>query len=458
MEVTQKSRNQFRYQNIAFVSLFLTAMIMLATLTNKYKVEMDWTATGRNTLSAATIELLKRIPGQVLITSYATDSELIPIRKKAGEMLDRYRKHKTDIEYVFIDPNTEPDLVRALGIQVDGELVIEYQGRREHVQHLTEENITNALHRLLRGGERKLIFLTGHGERQANGRANHDYGTFFNKLAGRGLQTISQALIEKPQVPADAAALVVASPQVKLLDGEVKLIRDYVKQGGNLLWIIDPGEPHGLDKLADDLGIEILPGLVIDRTTELLGISDPSFAIVAEYPAHPIIGNLTYLTIYPRACGLQKKGGDPARSEWDIARFLNSAPNSWVETGPLKGGLTFDKGDIKGPVSIGLALSREVKRGKDEKPIEQRIVVLCDGDFLSNTYLGNHGNQKMGENIINWVNHDDSFIDIPSRIAADKEINLSQGLAITIALLFLILLPLALLISGVMIWMKRRKQ
>jgi len=307
------------------------------------------------------------------------------------------------------------------------------------------------------------VFLSGHGERKAEGRANHDYGTFFSALGKRGLKTSSQSLSTQSEIPSSAAALVIASPQVKLLPGEVKLIRDYVKKGGNLLWLIEPGENSGLDKLAEDLGIVVQPGTIVDPTTQALGIRDPSFSIVAEYPPHPITQNFNYLTLFPRACSLkQKETGKKEKSGWDIARFLNSAPQSWVESSAMKGMLAFDDGkDIKGPVAIGLAMSREIKqddKSAQAKANEQRIVVMCDGDFISNAFLGNQGNQKMGENILNWISHDDSFIAIPIKSAPDKEINLSQGAGITIALIFLVLLPLGLLVSGVMIWLKRRKR
>jgi hypothetical protein len=192
----------------------------------------------------------------------------------------------------------------------------------------------------------------------------------------------------------------------------------------------------------------------------LLGIADPSYAIVAEYPAHPIIRNLSYLTIFPRACGVKQKDGAKDKPDWDIARFLNSAPTSWLETGTLNGAVQHDKGkDTLGPISLGLALNREYQGDMETKATrEQRIVILCDGDFLSNAFLGNQGNQKLGINIINWISNDDSFIDIPARSNPDKEITLSQSTGIIIALLLLILLPLGLILSGVMIWLKRRKQ
>jgi len=460
MEVTKQSRLHVRLQNIIFIALFLISIILIAWLSNRYNAQFDWTAGNRNTLSSASTELLKRIPGPITITAFATDSELLPIRKSIREIVDRYQRNKPDIGLSFIDPNTAPDQTRELGITVDGELVVEYQGRTEHIQQLNEETITNTLQRLVRSGERSLVFVSGHGERKADGQANHDYGAFFRALGKQGIKTASLTLSNDPVVPMTAAALVIASPRVKLLDGEIKLIREHIKKGGNLLWIREPADKSGLDSLAGDLGVEFQAGTIVDPTTQLLGIPDPSYAIVAEYPAHPIIRSLNYLTIFPRACGVRQKQADKDKTDWDIARFLNSAPGSWLETGTLSGAVKFDKGkDSRGPVSLGLALSRENKDDKQNgSSKQQRIVILCDGDFLSNAFLGNQGNQKLGENIMNWISNDDSFIDIPAKSTPDKEITLSQSAGITIALIFLILIPLGLLASGILIWLKRRKQ
>ena len=458
MEVTKQSRLNIRIQSIIFMLLFISCVCLLAWLTNKYNAQFDWTASNRNTLSNASIELVKKMAGPIDITAFATDSELVPVRKTIREVMGRYQRHKQDIHINFIDPNTAPDQTRELGIRVDGELVVEYQGRTEHIQQLNEEIITNTLQRLLRSGERSLIFVGGHGERKPDGRANHDYGAFFNELGKQGIKAKTQTLTSDPNLPTSAAALVIASPRVKLLDGEITLIRDHVKNGGNLLWIREPKDDSGLDKLAADIGIEFQKGTIVDPTTQLLGIPDPSYAIVAEYPQHPIIRNLNYLTIFPRACGVKQI--EKEKSDWDIAKFLTSAPRSWLETGSLSGGVEYDKNkDVMGPLSLGLAMSRENKgNGETTETKEQRIVVICDGDFLSNAFLGNQGNQKLGENIINWISNDDSFIDIPARSTPDKEITLSQGAGIGIALIFLVLLPLALLASGIGIWLKRRKQ
>ena len=465
MKITRKVRNRLRLQNLVFLLLLLSLIGLLGWISQRYSYEADWTANRRNTLSEASIELLQRMPEPVRITAFARESELLPTRRKIRELIERYQRHKPDIKLEFIDPNTEPDRVRSEGISVDGELIVEYQTRREHVQNLNEENLTNTLQRLLRSGEQKLVFLGGHGERKPDGQANHDYGLFIKQLASKGIQAESLDLNASPEIPADTAVLVIAGPQTDYLPGEVKLIQDYLDGGGNLLWLDDPGKRHGLEPLAEALGIRFLPGTIVDPTTQVLGIADPSFALVTSYGNHPIVQDFAYMTIFPRAAGLEhlEKNG------WKAEPLLRTVARSWSETGPLAGTISYDEGkDSPGPLTIGFALSRDKPAGGDKAEAEQdkqkdngktqRIIVLGDGDFLSNAYLGNQGNQDLGYRMINWLSHDDNFISIPSTTAPDTELVLEERTWSMLGMVFLIVIPVALLGAGIGIWLKRRKQ
>ena len=96
-------------------------------------------------------------------------------------------------------------------------------------------------------------------------------------------------------------------------------------------------------------------------------------------------------------------------------------------------------------------------RGGEEDGGEQRVAVIGDGDFLSNAYLGNGGNLTLGMNLINWLSHDDRFIDIPVKTAPDRNLSfspLAQGL---IGFGWLVLLPLGLAATGAVIWWRRRR-
>jgi ABC-type uncharacterized transport system involved in gliding motility auxiliary subunit len=84
--------------------------------------------------------------------------------------------------------------------------------------------------------------------------------------------------------------------------------------------------------------------------------------------------------------------------------------------------------------------------------------VIGDGDFLSNTYIGNGGNRALGERVLDWLLGDDVLVDLPTRGAPDRVISLSQEGLNAISFGFLIALPVTLLGLGVGIaWRRRRR-
>ena len=455
MEITKKNRNQLRIQNIVFIILLSISIALLAGLSNKYNFESDWTKNNRNTLSDVSIKLLQQIPAPVKITTFIPDGNLLSNRQYIKELVGKYQKYKKNITLKIINPDTAPDLVRQLKVTSYGEVVVEYEGRNEHITQLKEQTLSNTLQRLLRQGERRLLFVTGHGERKPDGRANYDWNDFSEKLKIKGITTELLKLNETPNIP-DVAAIVIASPQVDYLPGEVKLIIDYVKRGGNVLWVQEPGKSlFGLQPLAELLGINFYPGTIVDPTAQMMNVNDPSFSIVTNYPTHAITRDFQYISIFPKAVGIIHAA---VKEDWLAKPFLQTVARSWSETGVLKGAIDYNADtDIVGPLTIGLSLTRKDKEETaDKNSKKQRIVILGDGDFLSNTYLGNQGNLNIGHNIINWISNDDSFISIPSSSAADSQINISDLMGAIIGLFFLIILPLALLVSGTLIWYKRR--
>ena len=85
-------------------------------------------------------------------------------------------------------------------------------------------------------------------------------------------------------------------------------------------------------------------------------------------------------------------------------------------------------------------------------------MVIGDGDFLSNAFLGNGGNLNLGLNIVNWLSQNDPFINIPAKTSPDRSLQLSPLASWAIGFGFLIVLPALLIGSGVVIWFQRRKR
>lgn len=448
MKISQRIHQRLRIKNLFLTLVLLTAIGMLAWLSTRYTLETDITANAGNTLSPASVKLLASMPDKLTITVYIKKDQ--PIRRQIAQLVDRYKRHKPDLDLVFIDPDTQPEKTRELAIGAAGAILIDYQGRTEKLTFIDESSLTNALLQLANAHERWITFLTGHGERAVEGQANFDLAQFGKELARRKINAQTINLATLPAIPDNSALLVMTAPAVPLLANEIEIINRYIDQGGNLLVLTDPDAKH-LDILEQRLGIHRLPGAIMDGSTQLYGISDPSFVLVAEYAPHAITQGFQTTTIYPVAAALEMD----AESDFQAEAILSSADQSWTETGPIKGDVQFDAdGDEKqGPLPLAYALTRP-----GNETTQQRIVVVGDGDFLSNAYIGNVGNLDMGLRMINWLIHDDRFIDIPAKTATDKSLQLTSTSVAVIGFGFLIVIPLVLMGTGFLIWRKRKQR
>ncbi|MDG4594993.1 MAG: GldG family protein [Candidatus Contendobacter sp.] len=451
-------RRRLWLQNQMFTLLFALVIGLLAWLSTRYPMQVDWTANSRNTLSAASQTLLGRMDGPIRITAYVREQSAP--RAAIARLIGRYQRHKPDLTLHFVNPDLAPDRARELGITQEGELYVEYRGHGAKLQQLGEQSLTQVLQRLSRPQEQIVLFLDGHGERKPLGIANHDLGAFGRELEKIGIQPRQLDLAANARIPTEAAALVIAGPQLPLPPDAVEAILAYVRQGGHLLWLLEPDDPSNLQPLATLLGVTRMPGVVVDADALSLGIKNSAFIPIADYGPHPITESLRTPALLPMAAALKVQPG----AGWTAATLLESQPRSWAETGPLDGPLRFDpnRAERSGPLTVGVALIRpRPDPTPDFNPStvhQQRIVVIGDGDFLSNTYLGNGANLELGLNIFNWLTLDEAPILIPPRMTPDPDLNLSEGALALMAAVFLIGLPATLLASGWLIWFRRRRR
>lgn len=460
MEVNRKLRLQLLLQNWLFVVLFILFIILVGYLTSQYRVASDITQANRNLLTKGSVDVLKQMDGPVNVTVYATNDNASSgdnFRKSMMNFIRRYQRDKKDVTLTFINPSEEPRLAQEAGVKTDGEMVVEYKKRVEHVTPpITEQDMTNLLVRLSRTNNQPIMYLDGHGERILIGERNHDLGEFGKQLESKGFTFANPDLTVAQAVPQNGAMLVIASPQVDVSDIEVKKIIQYLNHGGNLLWLLDDDNYHGLEPLAEFLGVKTSSGIVVDKLAAQYG-ADPRVSFASVYGEHDITKNFMLRTLFPQAHEVTAKG--TYENGWKVKQLVEVAPNGWLSEQALDKNASIDfnaETDKRGPINIGVAMERKF----EEKG--QRVIVMGNANFLANTFITNGGNLDLGINMVNWLVGDDSLITIQPMPLKDINVRIPEtsiGVAIawTVFHAFQFFIPIAMLIAGFYLWWKRKK-
>lgn len=472
------SKNSKLLQQLLNGLLIAVVIGLAGFLSVRYKLQADWTAGGRNTLTAASQKLLKQMPDPVSFTGFLyPDSEN---RRDIEMWIARYQRVKPNISVSFVDPSKDPVKVKDYKIDQPGEVVVEYQGRRETLRVLSESAVTGALQRLTDSGEHYVVFLEGHGERSLNpsgadeeGASQNGYVQLAQALRDKGLKVQGLNLVKTPKVPDNTSLLVVASPTQKLLDGEIKIVDDYVKGGGNLLWLNDPAQPAGLEAVAKTLGITWENGFAVFPDYEALGTGSPAVYLATDYPPNPVTRDFVDVTAFPLVRPLSFDQDADRAAGWDVLPLLQTSERSWLETGPMQGPITFDPktGDKPGPLTIGLTLSRavpasgapaatpEARTGEDKPGTrQQRVAVVGDSDFLTDANLSQLGNKQLGLNLFQWLASRDALLNIDVPKAPDTSLYLPGWATWLVVVGYTLVLPVLLLGYGITRWVRRRRK
>ena len=432
--------------SLIFVLAGVTAAVVAA---HRHDRQWDFTASGKNSLSAVSLQLLDTLDQPVSITAYASQSRVL--RQSILDFLAPYRFAKADFSIKFVDPASNPELIRKLDIRADGELLIDYQQGRERLRELSEGELGRALLRLSRNTQVYVAYSAGSGERDLRGLANFDLGNFGQVLSARGINSQPLDLVLNPVIPDNLRLLIVTQPRGTLMPGINQALSDYVKQGGNLLWLSDPGGLEGLQVLADALGLHALPGVVVDARAGEYNIDNPRFTVASDYSKHPLTAGFGQASIYPQSVAWELREPDLG---WQRSAVVMTHARTWTETGAIEDEIRFDPDSEEraGPLILAVALERETAKGRS-----QRVVTVGDADFLSNRFIGNAGNLDLGLRMVSWLLKDDQTLDIPARFEPDRQLHLSRTVLGSLGLLWLLVVPGLLTLTGSIRWWRRKR-
>jgi len=452
-----KKRKKQIHEQVIFVLLLIAICTLLAWIGLQTQKEWDLSRSQRHSLSNTSIELLQKLDGEINFIAFVGKNP--EQREQLRDLIGQYQKQYKAIRLEFIDPDLRPDLTRKYGIQRSGEVRVsltDTRGQRSEIlRDISEVGISNALLRLGRNSERYVLFVEGHGERNPFGQANHDLRQFAQELSDKGYDLQRFNLSQGISIPENTRLLVIASPQLNYLAQEVEALQQYLISGGNFLWLSDPDGLKGLESLLAAMGLNSPSGTVIDQGTQTLNIADASFSLISNYNQHPALSNFNVVSLFPQARAFTPMAQD---SVWQLNPFLITQERTWLETDTLKNSVSFDaKKDLPGPLHIGYSLVRDLLSTDDESaPKQQRIIVIGDGDFLSNRFLANGANLPLGLNLVDWLSGEESFLNIHFAETPDINLNMSERALGLLGLLFLFILPGLCFLIAASIWWRRR--
>jgi len=462
------SGRQARFGTLAAASILVVLGILIAInyLGRQRNKRWDLTAAHQFSLSDQTKKVLQDLKEPVKVRVFAPSEEF----QRYRDRLDEYAYQSKQISTEYIDPVKKPGPAQALGVTTMPTIVFEYKGRNEKATTDGEQELTQALIKVIQGRQPKIYFSDGHGEKDT---ASAERGSGYNGIAAS--LTSSNFILEKVvlgqtgKVPDDADMLVIAGPKTDFLPQEIDAVKAYLAKAGKVMILLDPvlkpdqPQPVALQALLKDWGIDAGNDIVLD----LQGMGDGSVPIAARYPGHAITDKFGLLTAYPVARSMTPvEGGVNGRTAQSL---VQTGPNSWGETNfkSLASGepAKLDGDDKKGPISLGAAVSvpgavappaEPKKEGDTPKAVETRLVAFGDSDFASNGALRVSGNQDLFLNAVNWLAQQENLIAIRPRDPEDRRITLTPDQERRIFYLTVLILPGLILLTGVQTWWRRR--
>ena len=464
---------QARFGTLAAASILVVLGILIAInyLSTRHNKRWDLTAAHQFSLSDQTKKVLADLKEPVKIRVFARSDEF----ERYRDRLDEYTYQSKQVSVEYIDPEKRPGLAQQLGVTALGTIVFEYKGRNEKVNSEAEQEVTNALIKVIQGRQPKVYFTQGHGEKDTAGAQPGGYNSIVAGLTSGNFVVDKVVLAQAGAVPADAEVLIIAGPKTDFLGPEIDAVKAYLAKGGKLLVMMDPvikvdqPQPVGLQALLKDWGIDAGNDVILDVSGmgRLIG-TDESVPVAASYPPHPITEDFRLLTAYPLARSMSPVDGGV--NGHTAQRIVETSSRSWAETNlkSLSGGQPAkqDEGDKPGPVALASAVSAAAtaapppatppKEGTAPKPAETRVVAFGDSDFASNGALGVAGNRDLFLNTVNWLAQQENLIAIRPRDPEDRRITLTADQERRIFYLTVLIVPGLVLLAGVQTWWRRR--
>jgi ABC-type uncharacterized transport system involved in gliding motility auxiliary subunit len=450
--------------SLAVIGIFIVLTIFLHSLKG---VQWDLTKNKNFTLSDQTKTTLQQLNKDVHVLAFSNEQG--DVDPEVTDMLSAYHTQNSRLTYELVNLVKKPALATQYKVTQYNTIVFESGGKTNIISPDTlytqgdsqttqnfngEQKFTQAIASLISDVKHKVYLVTGHGELTSTAASS-----FTSALQQEGYQVADLNLVKETSIPADAETLIVLAPQKDLSDQETKIIQDYVKGKGKLMFSLnlvpDMDKWKNWYTVLNSVGMGNKLSLAVEKNSKA---NDP-LTIVPDYGTHDITSKLAeqnLVTVLPDALGLT---ADPNNKDFQASSLLKTSDQSYGKTNlsrftsqtPLtQTDVDQTAADIKGPLDLAFAI-----QDKDSKP---KAVVIGNGVLFTNDLLTRYGNQDFVMNSLGWLQEQKNQMTIrPREETVAQQIMMTPNQARLIQYISLLVFPLLILLLGGGIWWRRRK-
>jgi hypothetical protein len=474
------SGRRVRYGTVTIFSTLLLIGIVAITyiLLARNALTLDMTQNQRFSLSAETLDILRRVNRDIQITGFYTSVSL-PTRELDDQFFRLYEADNPRIHRLYIDPEENPAQASRFGVAEDAQVFLSYLNTDGTVDFSTlarvprsgaqERDMTQAISRLLLAGSIKVYFEQSDGERDPLDTTSEGLSGVHNGIQESGLVTAALDLAGIASVggdvPNDAATVIFSRPLHDLSADEIAVLDRYLSSGGSLFLMPDAlytddafmRQDGAFNQyLWDNYGIRALDSVVVDTASSGSSALDVISAAVftdTDIGArlNPEAGDSTLFRV-TRAVEVNLESAPPNIANGQV---ILSSPYSYGETNLQALGATnsytYDDGqDTPGPLTTVVWAYNQQTRAK--------IVLVGDSDYATNGFaLNPRGNGILFTDSLAWLTGFSEQISFaPQAFSANLPLMfVTQQQLDLITFVTIILLPGGTAVAGLAIWARR---
>lgn len=438
----------------SMILLVLVGLVMVNVIAVRKYRTWDFSAARVNTLSPQSIQLIKSLKSDLKATFfYKNGAEGNQENRQAfRELIKKYQDQSDRIFLDFVEVDERPDLATEYGVNKgSGVVFLEYQGRRNRIEKIDEQEITGALLKVTREKNKIIYFVTGHGELDLeDARDPGGLNSLKMLLENNRYEVRTLTLSLAPKVPDDADVVAIVGPRQSLTVQALEALDDYLKKGGSLFVSVKTQQDGGMSAFLERWGIAIDHNFVFNVVETPMGRGLQQGATIAphfssEHEVTKVFGRNEFIMM---------------RTPTSLSR--GKIPPGATVTELVKaqeGSMAFKSLNISGEGPVGtyaVVMSAKGKESEGGGGQSYRLIVAGDSEFLSNGLLFQNLNRDLILNSMASLAREENMISVTPKEPEITKMNLTESGMSLFVWAFAIPLPLLMLALSIGLWTRRR--